>query len=142
MTLAQWTPSRLRSYDRFNRMMEEVFGAEVPTWNRWTPNVDVKETEKEYLFIMELPGMEQKDVEVEINGDILTIRGERLFDHEERKEDYVCLEREYGSFKRSFTLGVPVKNNAIQATFKNGLLTVILPKAEIAAPHKIAVKNG
>ena len=142
MTLTQWTPNRIRSYDRFNRMMEEVFGAEVPTWNTWSPNVDVKETEKEYRFIMELPGMERKDVVVEINGDILTIKGERHFDHEERKEDYVCLEREYGSFKRAFNLGGMVRHKEVEATFKNGLLMVVLPKTEASAPQKIAVQNG
>ncbi|MBS1717607.1 MAG: Hsp20/alpha crystallin family protein [Armatimonadetes bacterium] len=140
MLLTRLAPERARAFEHFSKMMEEIFSNDLR--GPWMPNVDVKETDKEVIFIAELPGLEQKDVEVELNGDILTIHGSREFNKEERKEDYVRIERNYGSFHRSFTLEMPVKPDAISATFKNGVLTVTLPKVEGAIPKKIHVKQG
>lgn len=138
--ITRWPGERMRSFDRFSKMMEDVFGTEEFR-GTWTPHIDVKETPKMLTFIAELPGLQEKDVEVELLGDTLSIHGSREFSKEEKKEDYVRIERNYGSFLRSFTLGVPVKESEIKATFKNGLLTVTVPKAEDRPGRKIEVKG-
>src|SRR5689334_18567685 len=136
--ITRWAPERLHSFERFSKMMEDVFGG---TNEVWTPVVDVKETPGEIVFVAELPGMQMKDVEVEFNGDILTIRGTREFHQEDNKEDYVRLERSYGTFLRSFTIDGSVKPEAIHASFQNGLLTVTLPKAANRPSRKIPIKG-
>ena len=138
--ITRWPGERLRSFDRFSKMMDEMFNSEEYR-GVWAPVVDIRETPKELTFVAELPGMLEKDVEVELTGDILTIRGTREFSNEEKKDDYVRIERNYGSFQRSFTLDVPVKQEEILASFKNGLLTVTVPKAENRMARKIEVKG-
>jgi HSP20 family protein len=130
---------RFRSFEHFNKMMEEMLSGWTSTW---TPMVDVKETEKELTFICELPGMTEKDVNVEVRENLLTISGKREFVDETKKKDYVRVERSYGSFFRSFTLDSMVKPEKIQATFKDGLLTVVVPKIEAPKPKKIPVLPG
>jgi len=137
--ITRWPTDRLRSLDRFSQMMDNMLGVDEIR-SVWTPVVDVKETPTELTFIAELPGMNEKDVEVEFLGDVLTVRGKREFVDEQRKDDYVRIERNYGSFMRSFTLYVPVKSDEIKASFQNGLLTVIVPKAESRPAKKIKVK--
>lgn len=130
---------RFRSFEHFNKMMEEMLGG----WNStWSPVVDVKETEKELTFVCELPGLTEKDVTVEIRDNLLTITGTREFCDEEKKKDYVRIERSYGTFQRSFSLNSPVKPDKIQATFKDGLLMVVIPKIETPQPKKIPVLRG
>lgn len=129
---------RFRSFEHFNKMMEEMFSG----WtNTWAPIVDIKETEKELTFICELPGLTEKDVNVEVRDNLLTITGKREFCGEEKKEDYVRIERSYGTFQRTFTLNTPVKPEEIKATFKDGLLMVLVPKIEAPLPKKIPVKT-
>ena len=137
--ITRWPGERLRSFDRFSKMMEEMIGADEFR-GAWSPVVDIKETPKELTFVAELPGMLEKDVEVELTGDVLTIRGTREFNTEEKKDDFVRIERSYGSFQRSFTLDIPVKQEEILASFKSGLLTVTVPKAESRLARKIEVK--
>lgn len=137
--ITRWPGERLRSFDRFNQMMEDfINGDELRT--SWSPLVDVKETAKELTFEVELPGLQEKDVNVELIGDTLTISGSRETQSEEKKDEYVRIERSYGSFRRSFTLDIPVKREEINATFKNGLLTVTVPKAENRPTQKIAIE--
>lgn len=137
--ITRWPTERLQSFERFSKMMDDVFGG---TGDVWMPVVDVKETPTELVFVAELPGLLEKDVEVELNGDVLTIRGLRELIREENKDDYVRIERNYGSFKRSFTIDIPVKPDAIQANFKHGLLTVTVPKVENRPAHKIPIKGN
>lgn len=137
--IAKWPPEQTRSIERFNKMMEDWFGATDEYRGAWYPKVDVKETPTELVFVAELPGIIEKDVNVELNGDVLTIRGKREFSADEKKDDYVRIERSYGSFQRSFILGVPVKPETVNATFKAGLLTVKVPKAAVQTPRKIKV---
>jgi HSP20 family protein len=137
--IARWAPERLRSLDSFNRTMEELFGKEEELRGAWMPTVDVKETEGEIIIRAELPGLKEKDVHVQLDGDLLTLSGKRSFEDEERREDYVRIERSYGRFQRSFTLGLPIKSEEIEAKFKDGLLTITVPKAEGRAPKRIAV---
>ena len=139
--ITRWPGERLRSFDRFNKMMEEVFGGDELRCV-WAPAVDVKETSKDLTFKVELPGLKEDEVSVELAGDILTISGSREFKDEQTKDDYVRIERSYGSFRRSFTLDVPVKSDEIDASFEDGLLTVKVPKAESKPTQKIAVKRS
>lgn len=139
--IAPWTPERMRPFDRFNRMMEEFF--ETPNvFRNWMPTVDVKETDNEFTFVAELPGVREENIDVEVIGDALHIRGRRDFMDEEKREDYVRIERSYGTFHRMFTLEHPVKPDDIVATFKDGLLMVRVPKLEGVKPYRVEVRTN
>ena len=111
------------------------------TWPK-APAVDVAETDKAYEVTAELPGMDESNIEVKLADDVLTIKGEKKEEKEEKKKDYYVSERRYGSFERYFALPEGVDANKIEATFKNGVLKVTLPKtAEAQKPaKKIEVK--
>ncbi len=106
------------------------------------PNVDIAETEKAYKVTAELPGLDDKDIEVKISDSILTIQGEKKEEREEKKADYHLSERRYGSFQRRFALPTGVDAGKIEAQFKNGVLSVTLPKTAEAQmkEKKIAIK--
>jgi HSP20 family protein len=106
--------------------------------NMTAPAVDVAETEKAYEITAELPGLDQKDVEVKFADGILTIKGEKQEEKEEKKKDYYLSERSYGSFQRSFQVPDSVDPDRIEASFKNGVLAVTLPKN--AEAQKMAKK--
>jgi len=112
-------------------------GVAAPTW---APAVDVAEDANEIVLRSELPGVRQEDLDIEVVNDTLTIRGEKKFADDEKKGNYVRIERAYGAFQRSFTLGVPVQQDKINASFKDGVLTVRLPKSEETKPKKVLVK--
>jgi HSP20 family protein len=118
------------------RRGEATFGA--------VPAVDVTQTDKGYEITAELPGMEEKDVEVKLANGILTIRGEKRDEKEEKNKDYYLRERSFGSFERSFQVPEDVEPDRINASFKKGVLTVMLPKSAQAerAEKKIEVKAG
>ncbi|QHP66256.1 Hsp20/alpha crystallin family protein [Bradyrhizobium sp. LCT2] len=107
-----------------------------------TPAVDVTESDKAYEITAELPGMDEKDIEVNVANDGLTIKGEKKFEREEKQKDYYVSERRYGSFERHFGLPKDVEADKIEASFRNGVLKVTLPKtAEAQKPaKKIEVK--
>ena len=108
------------------------------------PTVDVSETDKAYEITAELPGMDEKNVEVKLANGLLTIKGEKQDEKEEKKKDYHMRERSYGSFERSFQVPDGVDADKIEANFKKGVLTVILPKSAEAqkAEKKITVKSA
>jgi HSP20 family protein len=106
----------------------------------WTPAVDVAEHDDEYLVKVELPGVAKDDVKITMQENILTVRGEKKQEKETKESDYHRVERSYGSFQRSFTLPTTVKNDKIEAAYKDGILTITLPKAEEAKPKQIDVK--
>jgi HSP20 family protein len=108
------------------------------------PAVDIAEKEKEYEITAELPGMEEKDIDVKFANGMLTIKGEKKEEKEEKKKDYYLSERRYGSFQRSFAVPEGVDTDKIDASFKNGVLTVVLPKSAEARKNekKIAIKKG
>ena len=129
------TPFRRRPepdpWRRFQRMFETSI-----------PAVDVAENDQEYRITAELPGMDEKDIEIALSGDMLTVRGEKKQDREEKKENYVVSERRYGSFERSFPLPQDADPERIEAHFKSGVLTLTLPKKPEAQAkrRKIEVK--
>ena len=104
----------------------------------WTPSVDISEIKDGFLVKAELPGLEAKDVEVSISGDLLTIKGEK--EEEEKDEHHYCAERYYGFFQRVFRLPTDVKGDEIEATFDKGILKVTIPKIEEAKKKDIKVK--
>lgn len=100
----------------------------------FSPKVDVKESDGEVRVTAELPGVEEKDVEVSVSGDMLTIKGEKKEEKEEKGEERYRLERTYGSFRRTFALPCEVDSAKATATYKKGVLTITLPKAAAAKP--------
>lgn len=105
------------------------------------PRVDVSETDKAYEITAELPGIDEKDLSVTLGDDVLTLKGEKKSEREEKKKDYYLSERSYGSFERSFRLPEGVNDKKIEAGFANGVLTITLPKtaASKANQRKIAI---
>lgn len=117
---------------------------ESATLAEWSPRVNVSETEKELQVTAELPGIDEKDVEVMLDNGVLSIKGEKKAEKEEKNKNYHRVERSYGSFLRSVALPHEVEDEKAEATFKNGVLTVKLPKTFEAqqAVKKIAIKNS
>jgi len=146
-TLTRWEP--LREMEDFQNRLSNLFGRPMRRSNGhgreditladWTPVADITEDEKEYLIKAELPEMKKEEVKVTVENAVLTISGERKFEKEEKKKKYHRVERGYGTFVRSFTLPEDADANKVKAEFKNGLLTVHLPKSEKAKPKEIEV---
>jgi HSP20 family protein len=113
---------------------------EAMTVAQWAPAVDITEDDKEYLVKAELPELKKEEVKVTVENGELTITGERKFEKEEKNKKYHRIERSYGSFVRSFTLPENVSGDKVNAEFKDGLLTVHLPKDEKTTPKSIDVK--
>ena len=124
----------------------EMFRSFAPTFDRhwpftaWTPPCDIYETDKEIVLKMELPDMRKENVHVTLENNVLTLRGERKFDEAVNPEDYHRIERKYGEFMRIFTLPTFVEGSKVVAEFKEGVLTVTLPKNKEAIPRQIEVK--
>jgi HSP20 family protein len=139
--LTRWAPYEpIKTFDRFNRVMEDFFGAKEVT-GTFMPAVDVSETDKMIVLHAELPGINEENVEVELIGDRLTIKGRREFHREEKNENYLNIERSYGTFQRTFTLDVPVQADVISAEFKDGVLTITVPKSSEVAKKRVPVKK-
>lgn len=151
MTLVRWDPFRdLEDVsDRLNWMfrrpaLPRTNGANKETMivADWVPSVDVSETEGDYQIKAEIPDVKKEDVKVTVEDGVLTIQGERKQEKEEKGRRYHRVERSYGSFVRSFTLPDLVDEAHVKAEFKDGVLTLHLPKSEKAKPKAIEVKVG
>lgn len=152
MSIVRYDP--FRDLDRLQSEMNRLFeGVIAPTGERgtgqmtqstrvWSPAVDVAESQTDIVLRAELPGIKPEDVDIELTGDTLTLRGERKFESEERKDDFVRVERSYGRFQRSFTLAVPVNADAVKASYKDGVLEIHLPKSEANKPRKVQVTSA
>lgn len=105
----------------------------------WSPRVDVEETAEAIVVHADLPGIDKKDLKVNLENNLLTIRGERKAEREEKGKNYYRSERAFGTFQRTFTVSERVKSDSIKADYKNGVLTVTLPKAEEAKPREISI---
>jgi HSP20 family protein len=108
----------------------------------WAPALDISERKDAYLVTVELPGLKSEDLDITLEDGLLTIQGERQFTAESSEQQYHRVERRYGSFRRSITLPSQVQADAIEASFENGVLEVVVPKAEEAKPKKITVRPG
>ena len=125
-----------------DRLFEDTFGGD-PRRSGWAPAVDIREDNKEIALEVELPGIKPRDVEVVAENGVLTIRGEKQSASTEGSEGrYHVVERSYGSFTRSFQLPTGVDEQRIEADFADGLLTVRIPKAALAQPRRIEIRNS
>jgi HSP20 family protein len=111
-----------------------------PFGEEWLPAVDISETEDKLVIKAEMPGLDGKDVDVSISADVLTIKGEKKKEKEEKDEHYHCVETYSGSFQRSFRLPHNVQTGKIEATFDKGVLKITLPKTEEAKKKEIKIK--
>ena len=148
MALVRWEPAReINSLQQeMNRLFSTFF--DTPTSGngqsvrRWIPAMDLVETDDHYVLTADLPGLSQDDINLEFEGDVLTLSGERRSEHTDRKEGFFRLERATGSFSRSLTLPEGVDPDAVEATFDKGVLTVRIPKPEQRKPKKVSIQVG
>jgi HSP20 family protein len=134
--------------EQMDHLVGQFFGrggdGEEATWGRgiWAPPVDIYETDEAFVLKAELPGFSKEDVQVELHENRLTLRGERKHESEAKEEQYHRRERAYGRFERVFWLPTPVDADKIQATFKEGVLDLRLPKSETAKPKRIPITES
>jgi HSP20 family protein len=146
--LTRWEPFRELQdrIDRMNRLFRESYrpegSEEALTSTSFAPPVDIYEDEHNITLKMEVPGIDEKDIDVRIENNTLTVRGERKFAKEEKEENFRRVERQYGSFTRSFTLPSSVETENIQANYDKGVLEIRLAKKAEAKPKQIKVKVG
>jgi HSP20 family protein len=147
MKLATTTPTLASVVkDDFDRLVDRMFSAPLfgmPTAESvtgWTPNLDFSETDKEYVVRVEACGVPKDDIDVNLEGQVLTVSGRRHFEHEEKSEEFFWRERESGRFVRSVRLPSAVKTENVEARCADGLITIRIPKAETAVKSRIMVK--
>jgi HSP20 family protein len=127
-------PAGLKVFqDTVNRLFNE------PNGRPWVPAVDIKETENDLILKADVPDVEMKDIDVQVENGTLTLRGERKFESEKKEGSWHRVERSYGRFERAFALPETVNFDAVKAEYKNGVLTITLPKKEVAKPRQIKV---
>jgi HSP20 family protein len=145
-TLSRFEPFRgaLSLQEQFNRFFNEAFdrSAEEGGLTPWAPAVDIYETEHELIVKADLPDIKPEELDICVENNILTIRGERKFEKKVNEDRYLRTERTYGSFSRSFSLANTVNSEAIKAEYKDGVLTLTVPKREEAKPKQIKVSVG
>jgi len=154
MSLVRWNAARglapfpagvINMQREMNRMFDNFFRGDTPEGEMfgsslWAPAVDVAEREDGYEVNVELPGVDKDDVKITVQDNVLTIRGEKKQEKESKDSDYRRVERSYGSFQRSFALPTSVRHDKVDASYKDGILTIALPKADEAKPKQIEVK--
>jgi len=141
MYLTKFDPfANLPTFSHFENTLNRLF-TEPSTARPWNPAVDILETENELVVKADLPGIELKDIDISVENGTLTIKGERKFEKVEggKNTGYHTIERSYGSFVRYFTLADTVDTEKVRAEYKNGELTLTLPKKEVAKPRSIKV---
>lgn len=145
MAIVRWEPFRdlLTTQDRFNRLFNDtfanVFGGDQLNTKGWTPAVDIYETDQNLVMKAELPGIDPKDLEVRVEDGTLYLKGERKYEHEVKEENYHRVERSYGSFARTFSLPHTIDTEGIKADYKDGILTLTMPKREEAKPKTVKI---
>jgi HSP20 family protein len=144
--LTRWDPFREFStlQDRMNRLFRDSYGdrEEALTTSTFAPPVDVYEDEHSVTLKIEVPGIDEKDIDVRIENNTLTVHGERKFEKEEKEENFRRVERQYGSFTRSFTLPNTVDTEHVRANYEKGILKIQLAKKAEAKPKQIKVNVG
>jgi len=139
-----WRP--LRELSNLRREMDDLWGnltgekEFLPMKGEWMPAVDVSETKDSLIVKAEIPGMESKDIDVSLCGDLLTIKGEKKQKTEEKKENYHRIETRYGAFSRTIRVPVSVNSEKIKASYDNGVLKITLPKKEEVKAKQIEIK--
>lgn len=145
MTLVRWNNARNRmmpTVSEWDRLMSDVFTDrfEDTSLSEWTPAIDITEDSDSFVVVADLPGLTKKDISINIKENMLTVSGERKSEIKDDSKNYCRTERRYGAFKRSFQLTDQVIAEKISANFKNGVLTVSVPKAEEVKPKEIEIK--
>ncbi|HEX6081744.1 MAG TPA: Hsp20/alpha crystallin family protein [Methylomirabilota bacterium] len=128
--------------DRLFDRLAELKGNEPLALGDWAPSMDVSETKDSLVCTVEVPGMEEKDLQVSLQENLLTIKGEKRKEREEKDEHYHRVERSYGEFERSFRFSTPIRGDEVKASYKDGVLEVRVPKAEEAKAREIEVQAG
>lgn len=144
-SMHRWEP--FRGANAFHEQLNRVFGdllnrGEESNLTAWAPAVDIFETEHELVVKADLPDVDPKELDIRVENNVLTIRGERKFEKKVNENNYLRVERSYGSFARSFSLANTVNSEAIKADYQNGVLTLNIPKREEAKPKQIKVNVG
>lgn len=141
MAIVRWDPFRELTalQSEVNRLFSRASGGDVAERQSWIPSVDVVETKDAITLKAELPGMDPKDISLEVEDNVLTVSGERHFQEEVEEDTYYRIERRYGSFSRSLALPRGADPERIQAEYENGVLGVIVPKLEAVKPKRISV---
>jgi HSP20 family protein len=145
--LTRWDPFRefTTLQDRMNRLFQDSFGQgreEALSTSSFAPAVDVYEDEHNVILKIEVPGIDEKDIDIRVENNVLTVTGERKVEKEEKQENYRRVERQYGSFIRSFTLPNTVDSDNISADYDRGVLNIKLAKKAEAKPKQIKVNVG
>lgn len=146
--ITRWDPFREFStlQDRMNRLFRESYGPEgreeALTTSTFSPAVDVYEDEQNVTLKIEVPGVDEKDIDVRVENNVLTVHGERKLEKEEKEENFRRVERHYGSFTRTFTLPSTVDSEKVSANYDKGILKIALPKRAEAKPKQIKVNVG
>ena len=147
MAIVRWDPYRdvTTLQGRINRLFGDSLarwgaGEEESTFGTWAPPVEIFEKEDHLVLRAELPGMNEKDIDLNVENGMLTLRGEKRRDKEVKEEQVHRVERYYGSFMRTFALPTTVDADKIRATYKDGVLEVAIPKAESAKPKRIEIR--
>ena len=143
-TITRWDPFRGLStvQEQMQRLFEDTLfrgRTDQSALTNWAPSVDIYETEQELVVKADLPDVDEKDLDVRVENNVLTIRGERKFDNTVSQENYLRIERPYGPLGRSFSLANTVNTEAIEAEYRNGVLMLTIPKREEAKPKQIKV---
>ncbi len=145
--LTRWEPFRefATLQDRMNRLFRESFSGgqdESLTTSTFAPAVDVYEDEHKVALKIEVPGIDEKDIHVQVENNTLTVSGERKVEKDEKEENYRRVERQYGAFTRTFTLPATVDTEKVSANYDKGVLNITLPKKAEAKPKQIKVNVG
>ncbi|UCB52177.1 MAG: Hsp20/alpha crystallin family protein [Candidatus Zixiibacteriota bacterium] len=145
MAITRWRPFRdvVSVQDEMNRLFDDIFGhgpARVQwTDGVWNPSVDVSEDKDNVVVRAEMPGLNKDDVKISVQDNVLTLKGEKKQEKEEKESDYHRIERSYGSFCRSFQLPTAVEADKIKASYRDGVLNITLPKTEEVKPKEIPI---
>jgi HSP20 family protein len=145
MAIIRWDPFRdlITLREKMNRLFEEAASSRGEEKDlissSWTPSVDIYETEHEVVLTAEVPGIDDKDIEIKIEDNTLTLKGERSLEKETKEENYHRIERAYGSFYRSFSIPNYIDAEKIKAEHEHGVLKVVMPKKQELKPRKIKV---
>jgi HSP20 family protein len=149
MPIIRWNPPTpsmrdlITMHEEMNRLFDGASGRQAARAAfDYVPVVDVEETPEQFVLRVDLPGVAQKDVKVQVMGDTLTVRGERRQESSQKEGNWLRCERMHGTFERSFTLGAPVQADQVKATCKDGVLEISVPKAEEARLREVEVKIG
>ncbi|MBN1224935.1 MAG: Hsp20/alpha crystallin family protein [Candidatus Aminicenantes bacterium] len=145
MAIIRWDPFRdlVTLREKMNRLFEDYYPARSEerdlVASTWAPSVDIYETENELVLSAELPGIEDKDIEIKLEDNTLTLKGERKFEKDTKEENYHRIERSYGSFMRSFTLPAYINQEKIEAEHQDGVLKITMPKRAESKSRSVKV---